>query len=122
MSTRDLISGEAELGSDEEEDLSFDEETGEERPRKERARVDMDDSSEEEEDDDDAEAARAVGPPRARGSPAAIANRIYRSERVSLSTMRRRMRNRRSGSAGGGSVDAQSARRKRLFWTRRIST
>ena len=59
MSMRDLISGEAELASDEEDDQSFDEETGEGRPRKE-ARPDMDDSSEEEEDDDDAEAARAV--------------------------------------------------------------
>lgn len=122
MSMRDLISGEAELGSDEEEDQSFDEETGEERPRKERARVDMDDSSEEEDDDDDAEAARAVCPPRARGSPVAMANRIYRSGKVSLSMTRRRMRNLRSGNAGGGSVDAQSARRKRLFWTRRILT
>ncbi|ELR06845.1 Nucleosome remodeling protein [Pseudogymnoascus destructans] len=60
MSMRDLISGEAELASDEEDDQSFDEETGEGRPRKEQARPDMDDSSEEEEDDDDAEAARAV--------------------------------------------------------------
>ncbi|OBT50660.1 hypothetical protein VE04_08830 [Pseudogymnoascus sp. 24MN13] len=59
MSMRDLISGEAELASDEEDDQSFDEETGEGRPRKE-ARPDMDDSSEEEEDDEDAEAARAV--------------------------------------------------------------
>lgn len=60
MSMRDLISGEAELGSEEEDDQSMDEETGETRPRKDRAPADMDDSSEEEEDDDDEEAARAV--------------------------------------------------------------
>jgi transcription elongation factor SPT6 len=63
MSMRDLISGEAELASDEEEDQSFDEETGETRPRKLRAQADMEDSSEEEEDDDDEEAARAVCEP-----------------------------------------------------------
>lgn len=62
MSMRDLISGEAELASDEEEGQSFDEETGETRPRKRRAQDHMDDSSEEEEDDDDEEAARAVCP------------------------------------------------------------
>lgn len=60
MSMRDLISGEADVASDEEDDQSFDEETGEAHPRKEQAQPDMDDSSEEEEDDDDAEAARAV--------------------------------------------------------------
>lgn len=60
MSMRDLISGEAELGSEEEDDQSFDEETGEPRQKKGHVDVDMDDSSEEEEDDDDAEAARAV--------------------------------------------------------------
>lgn len=59
MSMRDLIQGEAEL-DDEENDDSFDEETGEARPRKERDNADLDDSSEEEEDDDDEEAARAV--------------------------------------------------------------
>jgi transcription elongation factor SPT6 len=60
MSMRDLlIQGEAEL-DDEENDDSFDEETGESRPRKDNANVDLDDSSEEEEDDDDEEAARAV--------------------------------------------------------------
>lgn len=59
MSMRDLlVNGEAELGSDEEDDQSFDEETGETRPKKQRD-VDMDDSSEEE-DDDDEEAERAV--------------------------------------------------------------
>ncbi|TAQ90193.1 hypothetical protein B7494_g1457 [Chlorociboria aeruginascens] len=59
MSMRDLLDGEAEL-DDEENDDSFDEETGEARPRKERQNGDMEDSSEEEDDDDDEEAARAV--------------------------------------------------------------
>ncbi len=66
MSMRDLIEGEAEL-DDEENDESFDEETGDARPKKlkqrNRDRDDADsleDSSEEEEDDDDEEAARAV--------------------------------------------------------------
>ncbi|CZS96047.1 probable transcription elongation factor spt6 [Rhynchosporium agropyri] len=57
MSMRDLINGEAEL-DDEENDESFDEETGEARPSKQR-NPDLDDSSEEESDDDE-EAARAV--------------------------------------------------------------
>ncbi|KAF8864925.1 transcription elongation factor Spt6 [Acephala macrosclerotiorum] len=59
MSMRDLIHGEAEL-DDEENDESFDEETGEPRPGKKRNGVDIDDSSEEEDDDDDEEAARQV--------------------------------------------------------------
>ena len=52
---RDLISREAELDDEENEDESFDEETGEGRPGKTRENGDMDDSSEEEEDDDDEE-------------------------------------------------------------------
>jgi transcription elongation factor SPT6 len=61
MSMQDLIQGEAEL-DDEENDESFDEETGEVAPRKERQNGHMDDSSEEEDDDDDEEAAREVCP------------------------------------------------------------
>ncbi|KAI6710736.1 hypothetical protein JHW43_006742 [Diplocarpon mali] len=57
MSMRDLIQGEAEL-DEEQNDDSFDEETGDARPGKRRD-PDLDDSSEEE-DDDDEEAARAV--------------------------------------------------------------
>lgn len=56
---RDLIQGEPEL-DDEENDESFDEETGEARPRKNAENGHIDDSSEEEDDDDDEEAARAV--------------------------------------------------------------
>lgn len=59
MSMRDLIQGEAEL-DDEENDESFDEDTGEVRPRKEKRNGRVDDSSEEEDDDDDEEAAREV--------------------------------------------------------------
>jgi transcription elongation factor SPT6 len=61
MSLQDLIQGEAEL-DDEENDDSFDEETGEVHPRKNQRNGDLDDSSEEEDDDDDEEAARAVWP------------------------------------------------------------
>ena len=59
MSMRDLIQGEAEL-DDEENDESFDEETGEVRPGKNRQNGHIDDSSDEEDDDDDEEAARQV--------------------------------------------------------------
>lgn len=66
MSARDLISGEAELDS-QEDDESFDEETGEVR-RKSRGvngtNGRFDDSSEEEDDDDDEEAAAAVSLPK----------------------------------------------------------
>ena len=58
MDMRDLIAGEAEL--DEENDESFDEDTGEVRGRENGVNGHIDDSSEEEEDDDDEEAARAV--------------------------------------------------------------
>lgn len=62
MSARDLISGEAELDS-QEEDESFDEETGEVRQKNRKANGTsghFEDSSEEEDDDDDEEAAAAV--------------------------------------------------------------
>ena len=59
---RDLIQGEAELGSGS-EDESFDEETGEVRVKRNGVNGvngHLDDSSEEDDDDDDEEAARAV--------------------------------------------------------------
>ena len=59
MSMRELIEGEVEV-DDEENDDSFDEDTGEVRPRKQGQNGHIDDSSEEEDDDDDEEAARAV--------------------------------------------------------------
>lgn len=62
MSARDLISGEAELDS-QEEDESFDEETGEVKQKNRGANGTnghFEDSSEEEDDDDDEEAAAAV--------------------------------------------------------------
>lgn len=60
MSMRDLINGEAEL-DDEENDESFDEDTGEARARKVQRNDDNLDDSSEEEDDEDEEAAAAVG-------------------------------------------------------------
>ncbi len=57
---KDLIHGEAELGSDE-DDESFDEE-GEPRARTNGVDGPLMDSSEEDEDDDDPEAAQEVGP------------------------------------------------------------
>ncbi|KAL8831302.1 MAG: hypothetical protein Q9170_005360 [Blastenia crenularia] len=62
MSARDLISGEAELDS-QEDDESFDEETGQVRRKPNGVNGvngHMDDSSEEEDDDDDEEAAAAI--------------------------------------------------------------
>jgi hypothetical protein len=59
MSTNDLIEGEA-LLDDEENDESFDEETGEVKEVTD-ARHYGDSSEEDDEDDDDEEAARAVG-------------------------------------------------------------
>ena len=61
MSTNDLILGEAEL--DDEEEESYDEETGEVRRPNGISKVDgingqLDDSSEEEDDDDEVEAQR----------------------------------------------------------------
>lgn len=62
MSAMDLIVGEAEIDS-QEEDESFDEETGEVRQKSNGVNGingHLDDSSEEEDDDDDEEAAAAV--------------------------------------------------------------
>ncbi|KIN06612.1 hypothetical protein OIDMADRAFT_101289 [Oidiodendron maius Zn] len=59
MSRQDLIHGEAEL-DDEENDESFDEDTGEVTSRREGENGHIDDSSEEEEDDDDEEEARKI--------------------------------------------------------------
>ncbi len=62
MSARDLISGEAEVNS-QDEDESFDEETGEVRRKTNGVKGingHLEDSSEEDDDDDDEEAAAAV--------------------------------------------------------------
>lgn len=62
MSARDLISGEADVDS-QDEDESFDEETGEVRRRSNGVKDmngHLEDSSEEDDDDDDEEAAAAV--------------------------------------------------------------
>jgi hypothetical protein len=88
---RDLIDGEAEL-NDDEDDESFDEETGETRAK--GGNDDMiDDSSDEEEDDEDEEEARRV-----RWVCAALAIRAlliclsHRSEKVSSLTKTKRKR------------------------------
>ena len=66
MSARDLIDGEADLDQDDEENESYDEETGEVRRKRNgslgsnEANGNMEDSSEEEDEDDDEEAARQV--------------------------------------------------------------
>ena len=61
---RDLVMGEADVDS-EEEDESYDEDTGEARERlqKRKPRERVDDSSEEEDDDDDEEEAAKVSGP-----------------------------------------------------------
>lgn len=55
------------------------------------------------------------------GVTMAETNRSSRSAKVSSSTMRR-TRNPRHGNGAGGSAAVLSARRRRLLWTRRIST
>lgn len=57
---RDLVMGEADVDS-EEDDESYDEDTGEARERERKPRERVDDSSEEEDDDDDEEEAAKVG-------------------------------------------------------------
>jgi transcription elongation factor SPT6 len=60
MSARDLIDDRA-LEDEDEEDESFDEETGDVRERPDSTANRFDDSSEEDDDDDDEEAAAEVG-------------------------------------------------------------
>jgi hypothetical protein len=86
MSMRDLISGEAEL-DEEENDESFDEDTGEPR-RQPKESGGLEDSSEEEEDDDDEEAAAAVRVP-VLGDFFSLADHCPRFAMASLSMMMR---------------------------------
>lgn len=74
-SMRDLVIGEAEL-DDEEDDDSFDEETGETRAKNRNRDQNMNDSSEEEDDDDDEEEMQKVPrtAPRCHLSVAAASN------------------------------------------------
>lgn len=53
MSTRDLFDNIAAVGSDEEDDEDFDEDTGEVRAKKTNGTNGIDDSSEEEDEDDE---------------------------------------------------------------------
>ena len=57
---RDFIQGEAELGTESDDD-DFDEETGESKPKRNGPRRDFEDSSEEDEDEDEEEAAKVCG-------------------------------------------------------------
>lgn len=120
---KDLIDGEADL-DDEEDDESFDEETGETRHRPSNGQID--DSSEEEEDDEDEEEARRVGhlhnSMRSVLRDADVPAR-HRSAKDSSSTKMRKMRprTRTQGDAEEKSAVANSARRK-SSWTRKIST
>lgn len=124
MSARDLIEGEAEL-DDEENDESFDEETGEAVKRTNGVNGHLDDSSEEEEDDDDEDAARAVRFwPRRCSLHDAWTDPflVYRSGKALLST---RMKNLKSGIEGdvkGRREGEKSERRKRLISMKKIST
>jgi hypothetical protein len=122
---RDLIDGEAEL-NEEEDDESFDEETGESRARDKNAM--LDDSSEEDEDDDDEEEARRVCLlPCSRAvafcSLRETLTRIHhRFGKVSLSMRmkrRKRLKTRTNASVAGKRSVAVSARRKSNL-TRRI--
>lgn len=60
MSLRDLVSEQADVDEEEEENDYSDDEAGERVNGKARPAADLDDSSEEDDDDDDEEAARAV--------------------------------------------------------------
>jgi hypothetical protein len=118
-----LIQGEAEL-DDEENDESFDEDTGEVRSRKNHENGHIEDSSEEEEDDDDEEEARKVRISEVL-APLKWLTHVLRFEKASLSMkMRMRMRSHRKGtkSVGGktGSGAGLRERRRRLSSTRKI--
>lgn len=112
---QDLIQGEAEL-DDEENDESFDEETGEAAPRKERQNGHMDDSSEEEDDDDDEEAAREVRPRPPSLLCCAPHSPVARSVKDSSSTMRKMSpRTGRGAVARTRSEGALSGRKRKPF-------
>ena len=81
MSRQDLIHGEAEL-DDEENDESFDEDTGEVISRRDRENGHIDDSSEEEEDDDDEEEARKACSLRSHRCDAPLTDQLLDPRRV----------------------------------------
>lgn len=118
MSARDLISGEAELDS-QEEDESFDEETGQVRRKPNgvngiNGRID--DSSEEEDDDDDEEAAAEVSAPEALPSTCPNTDRLLcsRLEKTSSSKMTKNPKSASVDGASEKSGEEKSVRRMRL--------
>ena len=126
MSARDLIEGEAEL-DDEENDESFDEETGEVRKRTNGVNGHLTDSSEEEEDDDDEDAARAVSPQPwffdvHYVSRCTDISPVCRSGKALSSMRTRNLKSGIGGDAKGRSVGEKSAKRKKPIWMRRTST
>ena len=120
MSARDLVEAEA-LLDDEEDDESYDEETGEVTRDPAKANGRFDDSSEEESDDDE-EAAREVSsrPVIISHQPPCVTDNS-RSERVLLSM---KMKRSRTGPKGGGrerSADVRNVNEKTRAWMKMIS-
>jgi hypothetical protein len=122
MSMRDLIDGNVEV-DDEENDDSFDEETGEVRPPKKKQNGHMEDSSDEEDDDDDEEAARAVWLPLIAIQLRPVTDSLFRSGKASLlTTMTTTMSQKHKSDVGSETRSAGgNVKRKKLFWTRKIS-
>lgn len=132
MSALDLLQNEA-LLDDEEDDESFDEETG--KVTKERPEVNggqHDDSSEEDLDDEDEDAARAVCPlgQRSRAffaarlscgeKPVFVANGCGRSERALSSTKTRRSTTAQKSAARRKSAGAINVIGKTRAWMKKI--
>lgn len=127
MNQSDLIHKGVEV-DDEEVDESFDEETGEARPRINGVNgggYHFEDSSEEEDDDDDEEAARE-----ARSSPQSI--RViaidclclggFRSEKDSSSKTRMKQKGGSNGGGSGKREGGRNAKKKRRGWMMKILT
>jgi len=125
MSARDLVEGEALL--DDEEDESYDDETGEVTRERPAANGHFDDSSEEESDDDE-EAARAVSYPTCPSSLQRSFQAVGRAKsdcsrfaRASLSTKMKRSKNERKGDGRERRGDMRSVNEKMKVWMKRIS-
>lgn len=121
---RDLIDNSAELDDDDENDDSFDEDTGEVKSKKKRLPrdMDLDDSSDEEDDDDDEEAARQVWLLRAAlPKPGQMTDTIFRLEKV-LSSTRMMTRRRNTANAAETKNATVANESKKRSWTRKITT
>jgi hypothetical protein len=121
MSTlKDFVYGEAEQGSDS-DDESYDQETGGAKHKTASgANGHLDDSSEEESDNDE-EAARAVCTRPDHLMCCSNALSLTRFERALSSKMRRSpRRNARDERRSGGSGDEENVKKTRLTWMRKI--